>query len=142
MSTLPHLGQSPLMTKSASSLASSSPAPSPLKRLDARVGSFLSFGLRFSLFLAGGLHAQIMQLMIWGKSPEPSQVWEYTKGWMILSLRRDAAASSFAKSVLRIRHPKALRASIARKRRIAATSFDMSNRCFYKRRYTSPSASY
>ncbi len=64
MSTLPHLGQSPLMTKSASSLASSSAAPSPLRRPEARVGCLRSLRFRFSLFFAGGLYGQTMQLMI------------------------------------------------------------------------------
>ena len=55
MTTLPHLAQSPLMTKSASSLASLSAAPPPLKRLAARVRCLGPLGLSFSLFFAGGL---------------------------------------------------------------------------------------
>ena len=57
--TLPHLGQSPLMTNSASSLASSPAARSPFRRLDARVGCRGSLGLRFSLFFAGGLCEEV-----------------------------------------------------------------------------------
>jgi len=53
--TLPHLGQSPLMTKIASSLASSSAAVSPLKRLDALVGFRGSRNFLFSFFFGGGL---------------------------------------------------------------------------------------
>ena len=62
--TLPHLGQSPLMTNNASSLASSPAALSPFRRLDARVGRCGSLGLRFSLFCVGGLQAQGMRLMM------------------------------------------------------------------------------
>ena len=63
--TLPHLGQSPLMTKSASSLASIPAALSPLRRLEARVGCCGSLGLRFSLFfVGGGLYAHGMCLML------------------------------------------------------------------------------
>lgn len=66
--TLPHLGQSPLMTNSASSLASSPAAPSPFKRLEARVGCWGSLGLRCSRFLVGGLYAHGMRLMIHEKA--------------------------------------------------------------------------
>ena len=54
-STLPHLGQSPLMVNSASSLTSSRVASSPFKRLDARVGCERSLEAFLTLFCGGGL---------------------------------------------------------------------------------------
>ena len=53
--TLPHLGQSPLMVNSASSLTSSCAAASPFKRLEARAGCDRSLEALFTLFCGGGL---------------------------------------------------------------------------------------
>lgn len=53
--TLPQRGQLPLMTNRASSLAWPFAAFSPLRRLEARVGCWGSFGSRFTLFFGSGL---------------------------------------------------------------------------------------
>ena len=61
-STLPHLGQSPLMVNSASSLPSSCAAASPFKRPEARMGRERSLETLFALFCGGGLRQWSFQL--------------------------------------------------------------------------------